>query len=1091
MIDYGTLNISQTFGLIFHAAIGGNLDDPCAAISSAISHGDADEQQLNASEPDAEKSSSDSHINDQDDHDTPQEREDSDQEDELGGDDPGDEDTPDSEPPEQDIPSGSDDAPRSYWIIYRANPYNRHQQLYCYTETDVDNVAVRFQKALRRCWTCSSFHTPPLRFVHSSALLSQSARGAQQVAIVEYSQECRQFMSRHRTILAEVIVIFQSRWMLATSKAMFVERRGNFFQILRALQEIGECQQPDVICYGFQNGVYEPLRALIDVVDGDFLQAQILREDPPHPDARQLLDESPTPSVCSTCSASEELLRNPSKVLALRAYTFRGPGSSATTFYEEPLDDYEQYEAILSRVWRDLVDLDWQIVQVDDSFRSSTFLNRWNKIYLIDHERERHPGYSFVLFETNDPPMISQGKRLRATWIVPVVSREMIITLMEEHGRCNRDGTECFLVHNGRPVTIGETVRLRHGDYIYLDVNFEENSIHLFSVNPWRKENKKDHEWSKGHYFLLIILIDVFAAVLTFGLLCVTSVTCRRRLQNVGQRRYSIRGVRRRKYRGLFKAVVWSICLITADAMPALQFSGMHFGDTTGNDLQYGENEDQVPRIEVKNDSRLSIASGHDDHPFRLLSGYPGDDFSSMHVSVRLLSGYPDEHKWCGSIDGQGGHEVRSSTNLLPGYPGTCLRRYFGPHGKPNDVVENRNDGLAPDNRMLTPVTLPTLAFERQEMRQPRMNYANNYQVEELVDRYGQMSMGPIVLETFGLYDGPIGNRITTTNDLTTTAIRRAIHAAWIDYTAQYDSRIITVHPQPSHVPPPVKLFFIVQIVNLRLRLPGTWQPTLVDQQVESIAGATATTVRTAAYLNVPSNVEDVFTAARVGNSCLPNGIRPCAVIWRNRDWTYPSILQPIEGDYLIVTVDNLERYFSGTAGYFPGARRFALEGQRVYAQLSSGNHLSLWIHAIGHNYEPLGHRDAVLQMQDLLQPERVWNLAQHVWRDKRPGRAARLIPATPQPSIGSRGRLRLHLIFAFKIRLQYQPTLFVGMLIFDAAYTAFPQELQWTAVYTPTESNAPTMLSVSTLDYFRVVTRANYEITHRDDPFRQMRLRR
>ena len=219
------------------------------------------------------------------------------------------------------------------------------------------------------------------------------------------------------------------------------------------------------------------------------------------------------------------------------------------------------------------------------------------------------------------------------------------------------------------------------------------------------------------------------------------------------------------------------------------------------------------------------------------------------------------------------------------------------------------------------------------------------------------------------------------------------------------------------------------------------------------------------------------------GNSCVPNGIRPCAVIWRNRDWTYPSILQPIEGDYLIVTVDNLERYFSGTAGYFPGARRFALEGQRVYAQLSSGNHLSLWIHAIGHNYEPLGHRDAVLQMQDLLQPERVWNLAQHVWRDKRPGRAARLIPATPQPSIGSRGRLRLHLIFAFKIRLQYQPTLFVGMLNFDAAYTAFPQELQWTAVYTPTESNAPTMLSVSTLDYFRVVTRANYEITHRDDP--------
>ena len=80
-----------------------------------------------------------------------------------------------------------------------------------------------------------------------------------------------------------------------------------------------------------------------------------------------------------------------------------------------------------------------------------------------------------------------------------------------------------------------------------------------------------------------------------------------------------------------------------------------------------------------------------------------------MHVSVRLLSGYPDEHKWCGSIDGQAGHEVRSSTNLLPGYPGTCLRRYFGPHGRPNDVVENRNDGLAPEQQHVDTSDFPPL----------------------------------------------------------------------------------------------------------------------------------------------------------------------------------------------------------------------------------------------------------------------------------------------------------------------------------------------------------------------------------------------
>ena len=147
------------------------------------------------------------------------------------------------------------------------------------------------------------------------------------------------------------------------------------------------------------------------------------------------------------------------------------------------------------------------------------------------------------------------------------------------------------------------------------------------------------------------------------------------------------------------------------------------------------------------------------------------------------------------------------------------------------------------------------------------------------------------------------------------------------------------MQPQPTYAPPPIKLFLIVQFIDFGLHLPATLQPVLVEQQVVSASGATDTTVRVAEYVDAPTNIEAVFTAARLTHSCLPRGIRPCAVHWRDREWTYPSILRPLAGDYMVVRVDNLEQYFRGTVGFFPGARRFALEGQRVFAQIHSGEH--------------------------------------------------------------------------------------------------------------------------------------------------------
>ena len=340
-------------------------------------------------------------------------------------------------------------------------------------------------------------------------------------------------------------------------------------------------------------------------------------------------------------------------------------------------------------------------------------------------------------------------------------------------------------------------------------------------------------------------------------------------------------------------------------------------------------------------------------------------------------------------------------------------------------------------------------------------------------------STWPFCIESYGLYDGPVGARTFPLNDLAMHTIRSAVHTIWIDYTTMFDTSIWLVWPQPPTTPPPVRVFVIAQFVDFLLRIPNDWQPVLVDQQALSPGGVGVTTIRAAAYLPTPSRIEAVYDAARLSNSCLPRGLRPCWVVWRFQEWQYPSVLQPVAGDYLVVKVGNFQQYFTNTHAFFPNVRRFALDSQRILSRYTPGVAFPTWVHAIGHHFEPLGWRMIQIHIEDLLQPERLWNMAQWVWRDKLPGRNAVLHPALPQPSLGHRGRDRLHLIFAFVPKPGHQPTLYVGLQFVDASRYQFGQELQWNAVYTPQITDERGLLRASTLEYYARVTGAEYEITY------------
>ena len=104
-----------------------------------------------------------------------------------------------------------------------------------------------------------------------------------------------------------------------------------------------------------------------------------------------------------------------SKVLVQRPWIAGNARLPAFTFHEDPDDDYLQYRSIFSRVWDDLRTTDWEIVWVDESFRSSQHLSAWDKIYLL----------------------------------VPVLSQQMLVASIDITSRCQMAGVLCDASHNG------------------------------------------------------------------------------------------------------------------------------------------------------------------------------------------------------------------------------------------------------------------------------------------------------------------------------------------------------------------------------------------------------------------------------------------------------------------------------------------------------------------------------------------------------------------------------------------------------------------------------------------------------------------
>lgn len=980
--------IGQAFCLVFHAYHFDPGIDMCASFSTMMAMRQG-HYRADSPEPDAEeRSAPTSNMSDpvgqhqfEDDHD------------DDDGEESGDEEPPEIDPDDVGGPGGGSSFDN---IVYRPNLYNREQRAFCFTAHPLVGTDANLAADLAQCWLS---HRGPMRLsiVNPSVLGTFSSRRALTVGIVEYVQDGRSLHSESRVVLLEIQHIYQEEWIQVTTTSRFATRRTSFRRLLLATEPALNCETETVRCYGFQNGQLRPMEVLLSLGEGDYLQVQIHHDDEPPDSCCYILDETPRSVVshhpmAPAIRSSDGACQPTSKVLVQRPWIAGHARLPAFTFHEDPDDDYLQYRSIFSRIWDDLRTTDWEIVWVDESFRSSQHLSAWDKIYLLDHEEERHVGYSLILTEINADTDTHTLPIVRALWIVPVLSQQMLLASIDITLRCQMAGVLCDVFHNGVHVEESATVTLQHGDFVRLTMT----SSSLIVANHANCNSKYVDDGSMSRYMevVWVVLMDLCV----FAFLCILMVLwdrpCPRRLKKIGGQRYSVR-LRPGRTRKTFWYVAMAGLLLSADAMPVANFIA------------------QAGQVE----SGINIDGA-----------FPAD------IDVPLRLGF---------------NEARN---------------------------EQPTDQEPPVPIVLQPQRLPQNLQEAQLNRAPRASIVNEPGIMQALQHHIEEEAGDFVVDTYGLYDGPIGTRSQRVDQLHPRGLLRVIVRMWVDYSSHFDTRIYLVQPQPPTRDRTLHVTFVVRFVDHFLPLPDPIRAVLVDQVLGDGEAQGVTTIRAASFLLPQSSVIDVFRAVRTDQSCFPNGIRPCHVQWRGREWVYPDALHTNDGDYLIVRIGSLAQYFVNTDFFFNGARRFALDGHRVFVAMNRASRLALWVHAVDEANRALGYRVMVLPIEDLLQPERVWNRAKELWRDYGPGRFAKLINVLPQPSTLSVGAPRLHIIFSFKAFPGLLPILFMAKL-YQYTTTTHGQELQWKAVHCLSEATAAELIRCSGLHQFEGITQASVNL--------------
>ena len=963
------------------------------------------------------------------------------------------------------IPGPGDTIERN--IFYRPNRLRRTQRNSCLMVTSPGEYWDESWDTLQQCWTDLNL-AQELRVIPVDVSVhgAEASKSADKVWIIEATQDRNHLHHYEKLILVEVQMVYSGRWIITTGKAMQAIWRGNLQQICsEAIALRYSVNGENLILHTTRNGHFVPPTAYIRLIDGDFIQCQFHTDEPVGARrARQIIDtsESEAESIQHTPTDASQVaseapkidLRAPSGGLPLiavyRTMQDNRNFPKAVAFRVVPWDTEHNVIRRALQIWTDIPRSVTTLHKVHTSIQVNTHHQEYDRVYILEDHRERLHGMEIVLTAKQDVSR-PQDTVYEARWSPTPIRPHEMQHILQVHAFCQRADSQCFHQHNGQPLTGDEVQTIESGDYhriSYDAINFS-SPIHIaHSYRPFRNA-----------------MCFVGGSLLYFLLVCIFAVYWHKDNINtatkVGHHRFFHR-TRRAKtvHRWRIRTIICILGILHAEALPCYGNQPIgYLGEV--NEATKSRTE---PLRQVTLTGRLCTKDGTET-PWRSYCQSRQYLQLDLHQSG-LQVGTRSDIGLHGPADSPFATTDTSRLQQLVSHysPTTCR------HPEAAEVIDTlANFHIA---------NYPQTVQEAQGLRPPRIQYMDHHAICIDLRTEGYEGQSPIKLDTFGLLEYAIGQRIVTVRDLQIQTLDRAIRETWREYATRYDLRIHLVRPQPERRQgTEFRPVFIVEVMDYRRLRPEHQIPVLIDQRLQHESQIGVTTTRAAAYLVRETPVQTVFQAIRMGQTCAPIGLRPCHLIWRAQRWIPPQVVQPRMGDYIMIVTGTIAHHFVDADVYFFHARLFAMETQRsAIEEVTVPRSITVYVHAISFENTPLGYRPMPINIPELLQPAQIWRRAIGIWSDKGADAQSKLVNVEPQPTQNSAYVTIVHLILALQPWSGLLPTLHRCWIRY---YDHAAEHLAYVAVQCRTPTTAQNLMTCTGLDTLVERFLMDFSISH------------
>ena len=198
----------------------------------------------------------------------------------------------------------------------------------------------------------------------------------------------------------------------------------------------------------------------------------------------------------------------------------------------------------------------------------------------------------------------------------------------------------------------------------------------------------------------------------------------------------------------------------------------------------------------------------------------------------------------------------------------------------------------------------------------PRHRWRNHQEVMPVLEAATVAFPTGIRLDTYGLHDRYISNRLIEVREFNPPDILRSIATTWAEYAFQAHMNVYYVAPQPDGTPPST-IVLVVEFPTGDVDLTRA-RAVLIDCEVDGTPSR-----RQAEYVDQITQAKDV---ARVIDQrrCQPTGIDTCYVHSRANTLAMHEEMLSTHGDYKVLRVQTFERINSHLSRFFPSASVFA-----------------------------------------------------------------------------------------------------------------------------------------------------------------------